>query len=304
MTQWYYSDDDRNRQGPVDASTLAGLHESGQLAVDALVWREGMAQWQPWRAMAHEVLGPDASAAAPAAPTVTDGMDPYNSAPAPLASPYAPPASTLTDLGGFQAGGEVVYAGFWKRVAAYMIDSFAVGVVSWIVQMVVMAVFFGVSAGALAGDSAGLLAGGVMGILVGMVIVPLALQAVYFAAFHASARQATLGKMAVGIKVTSDDGHRISFARGIGRYFGVILGSLLLYIGLIMAAFTDRKRALHDIMCSTLVVDQWAFTDHPERQRHELGTVATVILVIGGLLVLAYIGLMVLVGFMAAMGNN
>ncbi len=310
MTQWYYSDDERNRQGPVDASTLAGLHQGGQLAADALVWREGMTQWQPWRAMAHEILGPGAPApeaavpAATAAPAVSDGMDPYNSAPAPLASPYAPPASTLSDLGGYQGGGEVVYAGFWKRVAAYMIDSLAVGVVSWIVQMVVMAMFFGVSAGAMAGDSAALMAGGVMGILVGMVLVPLALQAVYFAAFHASARQATLGKMAVGIKVTDDDGHRISFARGIGRYFGLVLGSLLFYVGLIMAAFTDRKRALHDIMCSTLVVDQWAYTDHPERQRHELGTVATVILVIGGLLVLAYVGLMVLIGFMAAMANT
>jgi hypothetical protein len=110
--------------------------------------------------------------------------------------------------------------------------------------------------------------------------------------------------MAVGIKVTGEDGQRISFARGIGRFFALILSTLILYIGFIMAGFTDRKRALHDMICSTLVVDQWAFTAHPERQRRELGTVTTVILVIGGLLVLAYIGLMVLIGVMAAMGNS
>ena len=304
MTQWYYSDYERNRLGPVDAPALVELHDNGQLAPETLVWREGMDQWQPWRTVSHEVLRGSAPGT-PAAPTATaTGIDPYNTAPAVAASPYAPPTSALADLGGFQAGGAVVYAGFWKRAAAYMIDGFAVGVVSWIVQMVVMAVFFGVSAGAMAGDATGLMAGGLMGILVGMIIVPMALNAIYFAAFHASSKQATLGKMAVGIKVTDEHGQRISFARGIGRFFAMILSGLILYIGFFMAGFTDRKRALHDMVCNTLVVDQWAFTAHPERQRDELGTVTTVILVIGGLLVLAYIGLMVLVGVMAAMGGS
>ncbi len=315
MTQWYYSDHERNRLGPVDAQALVELHDNGRMAPDTLVWREGMDQWQPWRTVSHEVLrtgtdtGTDTGASATAGTAVATGYDPYNTAtavtaPAVEASPYAPPTSTLADLSGFQGGGEVVYAGFWKRAAAYLIDAFAVGMVTWIVQMVVMAMFFGVSAGAMAGDSAALMAGGMMGILVGMIIVPIALNAVYFAAFHASSKQATLGKMAVGIKVTDDDGQRISFARGIGRYFATILSSLILCVGYIMAGFTERKRALHDMVCNTLVVDQWAFTAHPERQRHELGTVTTVILVIGGLLVLAYFGLMILIGVMAAMGNS
>ena len=70
-----------------------------------------------------------------------------------------------------------------------------------------------------------------------------------------------------------------------------------------MAAFTDRKRALHDMLAGTLVVDRWAYTSHPERQRTELGTVTIVILVIGGLLILAYLALIMLaVGLAAAAG--
>ena len=57
---------------------------------------------------------------------------------------------------------------------------------------------------------------------------------------------------------------------GFGRYFAYLLSSLLLLVGYVMAAFTDRKRALHDMICSTLVVDRWAYTAHPERQRQDL----------------------------------
>ena len=120
---------------------------------------------------------------------------------------------------------------------------------------------------------------------------------VYLAWMHSSSNQASLGKMAVGIKVVRTDGERISFLRGIGRYFGYMLSSLLLMIGLIMAAFTDRKQALHDFICDTLVVDKHAFTSHPELQRDELGSVTIAILVLAGLFV---VGMFVLIGIAIA----
>ena len=46
------------------------------------------------------------------------------------------------------------------------------------------------------------------------------------------------------------------------------------------------------MMCDTLVVDKWAYTDHPEWQRDELGTVAKVIL---GLCAVVLVGLAMLV---------
>ncbi len=66
--------------------------------------------------------------------------------------------------------------------------------------------------------------------------------------------QATLGKKLLGMKVVDYAGNRISFGRATGRYFAGFLSVLLLFIGLIMVAFTKRKQALHDKLASTLVV--------------------------------------------------
>ena len=58
----------------------------------------------------------------------------------------------------------------------------------------------------------------------------------------------------MGLVVTDLDGRRISPLRAIGRYFAKILSGIILFIGYIMVAFTDRKQGLHDMICSTLVV--------------------------------------------------
>jgi uncharacterized RDD family membrane protein YckC len=50
-------------------------------------------------------------------------------------------------------------------------------------------------------------------------------------------------------------GNRISFGRATGRYFGKIVSGVILYIGFLMAGFTQQKQALHDIMASCLVVN-------------------------------------------------
>ena len=76
----------------------------------------------------------------------------------------------------------------------------------------------------------------------------------YFVGFEASEKQATPGKMALGLIVTDMTGGRISIPRALGRYFAKILSGLILFIGYIMVAFTDRKQGLHDLLASTLVV--------------------------------------------------
>lgn len=308
MTAWYYSDAQRNRHGPVAASDLAALHAGGGLAPDVLVWREGLAEWRPWRELMGEVLqtGP---AAAPARFAVAGADAPAHVTgnPCELAergSPYAAPRAVLAQASDWQAGGAVVYAGFWKRAAASVIDSFIVGTVGVAMQMLIMVVAFGGIAAMGADDPSALFGSGAgMAGLAALYLVPLAMQAVYFAGFHSSGWQATPGKRAVGIKVTAEDGRPIGFWRGIGRYAATILSALILMIGYFMAAFTDRKRALHDMVANTLVVDRWAFTAHPERQRPELGTVTTVILVVGALLVLGYLALVVALVVFAGMSG-
>jgi uncharacterized RDD family membrane protein YckC len=57
----------------------------------------------------------------------------------------------------------------------------------------------------------------------------------------------------MGVIVTDLYGRRISVGRSLGRYMGKFLSSFFM-IGYPMAAFTEKKQALHDMMASTLVV--------------------------------------------------
>jgi uncharacterized RDD family membrane protein YckC len=87
-------------------------------------------------------------------------------------------------------------------------------------------------------------------------LINLVLGWVYAAAMESSDRQATLGKMAVGIKVTDMNGERISFGKATGRHFAKIISAIILLIGYIMAAFDSKKQALHDKMAGTLVLNK------------------------------------------------
>jgi len=296
MSVWYYADARNERQGPVTPAELVQLRLQGALGWDTLVWREGMGEWQPMRDFAGELAQADDQGArmlstgdgTVVAQDAATGM--AASAAEPF-SPYAPPASAISPHAAIVRGGEVVYAGFWKRFAAIVIDGFVTATASWIVQipLFVLAGVGGAFGGAdaLATGSMALIA---LGYLIGLVI-PL----VYTAWMQSSSHQATLGKMAVGIKVCRGDGERITFLRAVGRYFAQILSALPLGVGYLMAGFTERKQALHDMVCDTLVVDRGAFTDRPDLQRPELGVVTWVVIVIGG----GLIGLMLL-GIVAA----
>jgi uncharacterized RDD family membrane protein YckC len=317
MIQWYYADTRHARQGPVTPADLLQLREDGRVDDATLVWRDGLSDWMPLRELAHE-LGATAAPTAPAAPvapaasasdawalepvtppetdagtvvTPDDGWRPLTEGAATPpggvippdnragSSPYAPPAANVARPDTVVHGGEVVLAGFWKRVAAYLIDSVIVGIAGMIVGGVIGGVIGGLWHVSGAAGSTMLAVIQVVANLASLLIT-----AAYYAWFHASQSMATPGKMAIGIKVVRTDGARISLPRSIGRYFATILSGLILGIGFLMAAFTERKQTLHDMICDTLVVDRWAFTDRPELQRRELGTVTVVVLAIGGIL--------------------
>lgn len=298
METWYYADAERQRQGPLSADELAQRFHQGRLRLDTLVWREGLAEWQPLRDFTaelalhqapaetfHTVVDPAAAVppASQAAPAFGQSGDAAG-----VGSPYAPPGAALTSDEAFYGGGEVVYAGFWKRVAAYLIDATVIGAASQIVQLVVLGLFFGFNASSMSDPETMFASGTGILFVLALYLVPIAMNAAYYAAFHASSKQATLGKMAVGIKVVRTAGTRISLARGVGRFFAAMLSGLMLGVGFLMAAFTERKQGLHDMICDTLVVDKWAYTAHPEWQKRELGTVTVVILAIFGVLILLF----------------
>lgn len=159
----------------------------------------------------------------------------------PETNPYAAPAAKV----GGEFGARATfygYAGFWRRFAAYFLDSIIMGIVG--------AVFGGVVGAAIVASGSQI----TQGVNIAIQLVSFLIGLSYFAVMESSSSQATLGKMALGVKVTDLHGRRITLGRAIGRYLGKILSGLILAIGFIMAAFTEKKQALHDMIAGTLVV--------------------------------------------------
>ncbi|MFX1725400.1 RDD family protein [Stenotrophomonas sp. AS1] len=301
MTEWYFADG-QDRQGPLSADDMRQRFQRGDITLATLVWREGFAQWAPLSEAVEELQLQNLAAAASNLGSGIDLRGDYtaiDNGTAPLPgtgggtySPYtAPAAATGYANAAVVNGQDVVYAGFWKRYAAYFIDYILLTVVTLPLSMIINLT------GAGSGNESVQVALTLVVMLLSMVI-----SIGYYAGFHASRGGATLGKMAVGIKVVRGNGERISFLRAFCRYLATIVSSLILMIGFIMAAFTERKQALHDMMCDTLVVDKWAFTEHPELQQRGLGTVTIVILVLAALAMVALFGVMIaMIGVIASM---
>jgi uncharacterized RDD family membrane protein YckC/type II secretory pathway pseudopilin PulG len=147
-----------------------------------------------------------------------------------------------------------VYAGFWKRFFAAAIDYALLVAVSALLGWLSAMSYEAVAGTVTVRTAEGI--GNIVGILVWWV---------YYAALESSARQATLGKQALAIKVVDAGGGRISFARATGRHFAKIVSGLILLIGYLMAGFTARRQALHDMMAGCLVVNR-AATEEEIRQ--------------------------------------
>ncbi len=141
------------------------------------------------------------------------------------------------------------YAGFWIRVGAYLIDYVILMVAQFMVYSIFGVSLFG--AASLDPEAAGMFES--VGAIIAFLITSIG-AILYSVILESSAKQATLGKMALGLVVVDEHGGRISFLRALGRYFAKILSAIILLIGFIMVAFTDRKQGLHDILASTLVV--------------------------------------------------
>jgi len=153
----------------------------------------------------------------------------------------------------------VFYAGFWLRLVAYIMDAIIIGI-PFVVVFGVLAVVSGAGA-ALSNIHPGeeppeaLIALLGLGFIFSLVLVALIGGWLYYAMLESSSWQATLGKRALGLYVTDMEGRRISFARASGRYFGkLVTGLIPLAIGYIMAGFTAKKQALHDMIASCLVL--------------------------------------------------
>ena len=119
-----------------------------------------------------------------------------------------------------------IYAGFWVRLIAGIIDL----VILWVIYLILAFIP---------------IIGWIFSIFVSWL---------YFAIQHSSSKQATLGMKALDIKITDEKLSKISFWRASGNYFVSYFSYLLLFIGFIMIAFTSRKQGLHNFISRTVCI--------------------------------------------------
>ena len=247
---------DGTARGPMPRVLVEERVEHGLWPDRLMVAEVGSNQWRPFREL---------SPAAPVAHADDVAEEPDIAMATSRPAGYAPTSAADHghNLAAVSAVGEVaqvgalpdgaaIHAGFWRRCAAYVIDYFITFIASYVVG-------FGAGLALGAGQGAeGVMAAPMVGALLGLIIGWL-----YFALQESSATQATLGKRALGIKVTDGNGMRIGFGRATGRFFGKLLSGLIFGIGFILAGFTARKQALHDMLASTLVVFREVQPGHP-----------------------------------------
>jgi uncharacterized RDD family membrane protein YckC len=149
-------------------------------------------------------------------------------------------------------------AGFWLRFFALLIDNVVLGL-GFILILIPLIFLTGLheALGQFHPDE-GLNDAGIfvlMGFVFLLATASLVLTWLYHALMESSEWQATLGKRALGLVVTDTAGQRVSFARSTGRHFGKIITNMVpLFIGYIMAGFTAKKQALHDMLAGCLVL--------------------------------------------------
>jgi uncharacterized RDD family membrane protein YckC len=141
------------------------------------------------------------------------------------------------------------YAGFWLRVWAGLID---VTLEVTVTALLTVIVGFGLY---WVGRSQGT-APEAMKYVTGFVSIPLLTVGawLYCAIAESSRWQATLGKRLMGLQVTTSDGERISFGQASVRHFMKFLSLFTLTVGFMMAGWTKRRQALHDMPSDCLVV--------------------------------------------------
>jgi uncharacterized RDD family membrane protein YckC len=174
------------------------------------------------------------------------------------AAPRVPLMNVPAAAPAYAAVPRVEYAGFWLRVLAYVIDNavIGVGILVVLIPLIILAGLGGLLSRIRPAEDMNDLG---FFLIIGLVFlaatVSLVVTWLYHALMESSEWQATVGKKVLGLVVTDMAGRRVSFGRSTGRHFGKIVTNMVpALIGYIMAGFTERKQALHDMMAGCLVL--------------------------------------------------
>ncbi len=144
------------------------------------------------------------------------------------------------------------YAGFWRRFGAAVVDCLVL-LFAVVLLIVPLSLILGLSSIIVWPISSAL------GILPALLLPVLDLKIqvlawLYFALMESSSWQATIGKKLFSVRVITAEGKPLSFGRATGRHFGKYLSVIIWMLGFVLAAFTPKKQALHDIIAETVVV--------------------------------------------------
>jgi uncharacterized RDD family membrane protein YckC len=162
------------------------------------------------------------------------------------------------------AASATVYATFGQRLLALIIDGIIISIVYFVILTPIITVLgFGIASEAQNLDSmteeeatsaAMGMAGGIIAAVGTAILAVYAIQLLYYSIMESSKYQGSVGKIAMGIKVVDLNGNRVSFGTAFIRAIGKLISGMIMYIGYLMAAFTEKKQGLHDMIASTLVV--------------------------------------------------
>jgi uncharacterized RDD family membrane protein YckC len=250
---WHYAQGGK-QVGPIEDSQFEELVQNGQIQPDALVWREGMANWQPYQQVRPGGAASGAAVGLAEPPIVTSASqvvcaecggvfnleDTIAYGKARVCARCKPVFIQKLAEGARLNTGGMVYAGFWTRFGAVFVDGLILGGFNILTNALMIPAIRGNTNAAL-------------GIQLGVMCINIA-AGLSYETLMIGKYGATVGKMALKIKVVTGEGGKVSYLRALGRYFAKMVSGMILMIGYLMAAFDDEKRALHDRMCDTRVI--------------------------------------------------
>ena len=152
------------------------------------------------------------------------------------------------------------YAGFWLRFVAYIIDTVIIYAIQSFIFVPILG-FLGISFASSGrnfdnmsdAEAMGAL-GAIAAVSTAAIFLSTVIAILYWSLMESSKYQATVGKLALGLKVTDMDGNTLDFVKALVRNLCKILSVMIMGVGYIMAGFTEKKQGLHDLIANTLVV--------------------------------------------------
>lgn len=231
----YYYAVNGQQTGPVTEEQLRAMVASGSIPADSLIWREGMPQWLPYSSVLGAVgIGQAVVECSvchqtfPADQTIQYGTER-------VCAGCKPKFIQGLREGAVVMSNALVYAGFWRRFFAKLLDTILLFGVGLLLALAIPAV--GNSAAAQATIN---IFGNVLGLAYSIIFL--------------GWRGQTLGKMALKVKVVNPDGTPIGWGKAVGRPFAEILSGCTIFIGYLISIFDDEKRTLHDRLANTRVI--------------------------------------------------